>query len=147
MAARATATATPSPSWSTPTGTAHSEAGRPSRSVPAYGASLAMSLFFFSSRRRHTRWPRDWSSDVCSSDLVGILAQRPQQRELLQSRESLTEDVDALRLERVEVIHAGLIEARNAGNLPERGVPRQVVPTQQAVGRIEIGRASCRERV
>src|SRR5439155_4158252 len=23
-----------------------------------------------SSRRRHTRWPRDWSSDVCSSDLV-----------------------------------------------------------------------------
>src|SRR5690625_7922367 len=27
------------------------------------------SAFFFSSRRRHTRWPRDWSSDVCSSDL------------------------------------------------------------------------------
>src|SRR5690625_3596173 len=26
--------------------------------------------FFFSSRRRHTRWPRDWSSDVCSSDLM-----------------------------------------------------------------------------
>src|SRR5207253_6332612 len=25
--------------------------------------------FFFSSRRRHTRWPRNWSSDVCSSDL------------------------------------------------------------------------------
>src|SRR5439155_4801977 len=25
--------------------------------------------FFFSSRRRHTRWPRDWSSYVCSSDL------------------------------------------------------------------------------
>src|SRR5215510_15371606 len=25
-------------------------------------------IFFFSSRRRHTRWPRDWSSDVCSSD-------------------------------------------------------------------------------
>src|SRR5437870_10755865 len=23
------------------------------------------SVFFFSSRRRHTRWPRDWSSDVC----------------------------------------------------------------------------------
>src|SRR5207253_3099303 len=28
---------------------------------------------FFSSRRRHTRWPRDWSSDVCSSDLRGVL--------------------------------------------------------------------------
>src|SRR5690625_7322776 len=30
-------------------------------------------MFFFSSRRRHTRWPRDWSSDVCSSDL-GVIA-------------------------------------------------------------------------
>src|SRR5438105_9709364 len=28
------------------------------------------SVFFFSRRRRHTRSPRDWSSDVCSSDLV-----------------------------------------------------------------------------
>src|SRR6266487_1357172 len=27
-------------------------------------------LFFFSSRRRHTRWTGDWSSDVCSSDLL-----------------------------------------------------------------------------
>src|SRR5690348_18124974 len=26
--------------------------------------------FFFSSRRRHTRWTGDWSSDVCSSDLT-----------------------------------------------------------------------------
>src|SRR6266481_9178653 len=26
-------------------------------------------VFFFSSRRRHTRWNCDWSSDVCSSDL------------------------------------------------------------------------------
>src|SRR5687768_18371000 len=28
-------------------------------------------FFFFSSRRRHTRCSRDWSSDVCSSDLPG----------------------------------------------------------------------------
>src|SRR2546430_7074800 len=28
-------------------------------------------FFFFSSRRRHTRFDCDWSSDVCSSDLVG----------------------------------------------------------------------------
>src|SRR5437868_14471552 len=28
-------------------------------------------VFFFSSRRRHTRSKRDWSSDVCSSDLSG----------------------------------------------------------------------------
>src|SRR5215510_16104708 len=34
---------------------------------------LCFFVFFFSSRRRHTSWPRDWSSDVCSSDLaVGI---------------------------------------------------------------------------
>src|SRR5690606_39851415 len=32
-------------------------------------------LFFFSSRRRHTRFSRDWSSDVCSSDLsLGTIA-------------------------------------------------------------------------
>ena len=29
--------------------------------------------FFFSSRRRHTRLVRDWSSDVCSSDLEAAL--------------------------------------------------------------------------
>src|SRR5690348_17418495 len=31
-------------------------------------------LFFFSSRRRHTRWTGDWSSDVCSSDLAFYFA-------------------------------------------------------------------------
>src|SRR5206468_7271542 len=30
---------------------------------------VALMFFFFSSRRRHTRSDRDWSSDVCSSDL------------------------------------------------------------------------------
>src|SRR5438876_2358024 len=30
---------------------------------------LCSLVFFFSSRRRHTRWTGDWSSDVCSSDL------------------------------------------------------------------------------
>src|SRR5439155_23400811 len=39
-------------------------ARHPSTTLPGYD------LFFFSSRRRHTRWPRDWSSDVCSSDLL-----------------------------------------------------------------------------
>src|SRR6266481_8131577 len=33
-----------------------------------------MRFFFFSSRRRHTRWNCDWSSDVCSSDLSGLLS-------------------------------------------------------------------------
>src|SRR3989449_11647508 len=34
---------------------------------------LCVVFFFFSSRRRHTRCSRDWSSDVCSSDLAGSL--------------------------------------------------------------------------
>src|SRR5690606_41109052 len=38
---------------------------------PSHGSRLrAILLFFFSSRRRHTRFSRDWSSDVCSSDLL-----------------------------------------------------------------------------
>src|SRR6266550_5890615 len=36
-----------------------------------------MCCFFFSSRRRHTRCSRDWSSDVCSSDLNGLAAVDP----------------------------------------------------------------------
>src|SRR6266481_5951799 len=32
--------------------------------------AVLKSVFFFSSRRRHTRWNCDWSSDVCSSDLT-----------------------------------------------------------------------------
>src|SRR2546430_10776346 len=32
-------------------------------------------FFFFSSRRRHTRFDCDWSSDVCSSDLIWVYAQ------------------------------------------------------------------------
>src|SRR5215217_5048607 len=43
-----------------------------------------MCLFFFSSRRRHTRYWRDWSSDVCSSDLglrvLTVFADSPAQR-------------------------------------------------------------------
>src|SRR2546421_1294837 len=35
---------------------------------------LYCGFFFFSSRRRHTRSDRDWSSDVCSSDLALIKA-------------------------------------------------------------------------
>src|SRR5690348_6017298 len=36
---------------------------------------LRIVFFFFSSRRRHTRWTGDWSSDVCSSDLLWFLDQ------------------------------------------------------------------------
>src|SRR2546430_5286450 len=34
------------------------------------GAWCLLVVFFFSSRRRHTRFDCDWSSDVCSSDLI-----------------------------------------------------------------------------
>src|SRR5256886_4462615 len=41
---------------------------RDARDDPVYGRHVYS--FFFSSRRRHTRFDCDWSSDVCSSDLV-----------------------------------------------------------------------------
>src|SRR3989449_9143315 len=41
--------------------------------VDAPNADGVEVIFFFSSRRRHTRCSRDWSSDVCSSDLVRIV--------------------------------------------------------------------------
>src|SRR5690606_40887477 len=56
-------------------------------------------FFFFSSRRRHTRFSRDWSSDVCSSDLPGLRS--------LQFGDSLKQLLDALRLcrEDLEMLH------------------------------------------
>src|SRR5690606_40566672 len=38
-------------------------------SLCLYLFRIMIFIFFFSSRRRHTRFSRDWSSDVCSSDL------------------------------------------------------------------------------
>src|SRR2546430_13635961 len=38
-----------------------------------YGQLLRYRFFFFSSRRRHTRFDCDWSSDVCSSDLLAVI--------------------------------------------------------------------------
>src|SRR3712207_8123028 len=58
---------------------------------------LLINIFFFSSRRRHTRYWRDWSSDVCSSDLPTPLIDR-----LL---ESITSDPVARAALRV---HSGL---------------------------------------
>src|SRR5690606_40222893 len=39
----------------------------------AYVFVVFLLFFFFSSRRRHTRFSRDWSSDVCSSDLDQLI--------------------------------------------------------------------------
>src|SRR5207253_6791597 len=51
-------------------------------------------FFFFSSRRRHTRWPRDWSSDVCSSDLKSAL--RHLKRIKNQNSDYLSEAIEPL---------------------------------------------------
>src|SRR5699024_11971502 len=40
--------------------------------VPWRRSWWVLKSFFFSSRRRHTRSKRDWSSDVCSSDLLQV---------------------------------------------------------------------------
>src|SRR5699024_12053031 len=43
----------------------------PHHAISSRSAARVVSVsFFFSSRRRHTRSKRDWSSDVCSSDLI-----------------------------------------------------------------------------
>src|SRR5690625_7083055 len=87
-------------------------------------SSVLIICFFFSSRRRHTRWPRDWSSDVCSSDL-GAAAQG----------KHLWARIDAVQ--RVyELVH----------RLPQADA--QVDTRGQMLLQVaEIGRASCRERV
>src|SRR2546430_6185775 len=51
-------------------------------------------LFFFSSRRRHTRFDCDWSSDVCSSDLDHYYEQLAEQ---LNSTVSTTSDKRAIK--------------------------------------------------
>src|SRR5256885_4725493 len=47
-------------------------------------------MFFFSSRRRHTRLQGDWSSDVCSSDLTGWRPARPARGALCRARPALS---------------------------------------------------------
>src|SRR2546422_2258499 len=92
-------------------------------------SSAMVSVFFFSSRRRHTRCSRDWSSDVCSSDL----------------------EVDgAARAHQLLVLRIGSRELELLGGaLPQRLVlGRRVGEGRQAVrvGRVlQIGRASCRK--
>src|SRR5690606_41141833 len=79
-------------------------------------------LFFFSSRRRHTRFSRDWSSDVCSSDLAA--PHLPARGALGACAADLAHDRARRRV-------------RAAPGRPA-GVP---------AARLQIGRASCRERV
>src|SRR5690349_23497499 len=90
--------------------------------------SVFFFFFFFSSRRRHTRSLRDWSSDVCSSDLIPELA-----KECLQQRP------DVVLLSNAAVLDRTLLHTLR------RECPATAIVLW--VNEIEIGRASCRERV
>src|SRR5438067_9847996 len=86
-------------------------------------------FFFFSSRRRHTRSKRDWSSDVCSSDLVrSTTAWR-------RSTPSTGASLDRAPLPLARQQHPALhLVLKDVGSALQRSIQ-------------EIGRASCRERV
>src|SRR5439155_14270957 len=91
------------------------------------------SLVFFSSRRRHTRWPRDWSSDVCSSDLPG---------EPICHLAVVQSTVNHGRISRLDPTAAeamtGVLAVLTPANAPRLG---------DGLASDQIGRASCRERV
>src|SRR5438270_3256413 len=95
-------------------------------------------FFFFSSRRRHTRFDCDWSSDVCSSDLratappVGGGGGRDGGR------------APAHGGAVARLVSARGRRGRRAGPPPGRGRARAAAEPGAAGG--EIGRASCRER-
>src|SRR5262249_59745327 len=97
-------------------------------SVPVflYPASMYsfMFLFFFSSRRRHTRLVSDWSSDVCSSDLRVFHAGGARPGQLASGRGQCCERAGTRR-------GPGRAGGQGGGQRHRR----------------EIGRASCRERV
>src|SRR5258707_11606318 len=87
-------------------------------------------FFFFSSRRRHTRYWRDWSSDVCSSDLVG---------KICPTRQTFPANVARFSEREGRPQSAMVVLTHSSGNASRRLAIRQRL--------IEIGRASCRERV
>src|SRR5258707_10377490 len=82
---------------------------------------MLASFFFFSSRRRHTRYWRDWSSDVCSSDLDGA-GQRALAALLHRGRGHPADATcaDCLAAGRVlaPAIGAMLLAARRKGRMP-----------------------------
>src|SRR5256884_1774016 len=95
-------------------------------------------LCFFSSRSGHTRCSRDWSSDVCSSDLTD--AQFRAVIDLIESAESAI--APTLMLVRFPRGRHPLTYSADG-----IGTPLRHVDDMSQVNEREIGRASCRERV
>src|SRR6266850_6807801 len=77
-----------------------------------------MCFFFFSSRRRHTRLQGDWSSDVCSSDLVG-----GEKRQSVEGGRSANDEDVRKRVgeERREALAARSLRRRGDGGVEEVG--------------------------
>src|SRR2546421_2517716 len=82
------------------------------------------SFFFFSSRRRHTRSDRDWSSDVCSSDLIPNRKMNDDQLKFSceETRSSLG---DADRLGTTDKAEADLAQLYPHGRSEERRVGKE----------------------
>src|SRR2546422_5019043 len=81
-------------------------------------------FFFFSSRRRHTRCSRDWSSDVCSSDLLVAYAKNRAIKTALTGR-----DLQAMGLKpgpQFKIILGKLLDARIDGMITTRSEERRV---------------------
>src|SRR2546422_8477930 len=75
--------------------------------------SIVVFFFFFSSRRRHTRCSRDWSSDVCSSDLEGAVAGGA----IALFGEKYDKDVRVLRLGEFSMELCGGTHVQRAGDI------------------------------
>src|SRR5207253_3488564 len=93
-------------------------------------------------RRRHTRWPRDWSSDVCSSDLHAEAPNRRVARGQLLQQRLLLEQHDRLRLRHLREGRQGKPCECEYAHLRKWGA----IVLLECPGVFQIGRASCRER-
>src|SRR5690554_1987495 len=75
-------------------------------------------MFFVSSRRLHTRCGRDWSSDVCSSDLNSVIDEKDLPAEIAQGSLYVPED-DSLNI-RSEARRVGKENRQMAAEQPEK---------------------------